>query len=548
MNLCKRVAAAAIGFTLIAGNVYASKIDITYGEGDKLKVAGSGFGASSVNLVVVAESEASPYDTDTRFAAVKSVTVKPDGSFGFEAKMPGSAPSGYYIVLPYVDDDIRERFFYVNPVIASEALYALSQAAGKSAVNSVLAKYASELGISADLALASVDSDVLAEKLMSLMPDGELDASEFAAAYVGALLCGGKDMSYDEFMDTLVNNAYILGCADSEFLSYSSEKQQEIFAQISKVDITTSEFSDVFGEAALIASLNTASIRSEYENVLFDEFDYMLKLDTSDYDELKYPEKVIRKMMAREFASSTELRDAFYDYVEAQADAEEDSGSKNTGGGGGGGVSSRGSYDAVVPEVLPQTPAVPVPGGASEFSDMKGHWAADAVAALKDKGIIDGVGDGSFAPDRNVTRAEFAKMICEAFDIKASGTRVSFDDVAGGAWYAGYVSELASASVINGISDNLFAPDAYITRQDAAVIMKRTADALGLNLEVTRAEVVFADDADIADYASDAVYTLYAAELINGTGGGRFDAAMSVTRAQAAQMIYNLITGTEVQK
>ena len=81
-----------------------------------------------------------------------------------------------------------------------------------------------------------------------------------------------------------------------------------------------------------------------------------------------------------------------------------------------------------------------VPAQAAVFSDIEGHWAQGNIEAMAEKGYLNGYADGTFRPDSPINRAEFAKIICEVYDLPVSeyGDRL-FSDVADGAWYAKYV-------------------------------------------------------------------------------------------------------------
>ncbi len=74
----------------------------------------------------------------------------------------------------------------------------------------------------------------------------------------------------------------------------------------------------------------------------------------------------------------------------------------------------------------------------NEFSDINGHWAEETIIKFKDKNIISGYPDGTFKPDNSVTRAEFAKIITEAFDLQEK-TTVDYDDVKSENWYYSYL-------------------------------------------------------------------------------------------------------------
>lgn len=74
----------------------------------------------------------------------------------------------------------------------------------------------------------------------------------------------------------------------------------------------------------------------------------------------------------------------------------------------------------------------------NNFSDIDGHWAEEAIVKFKDKNIISGYPDGTFKPDNSVTRAEFAKIITEAFDLQTKSV-LNYDDVGAEKWYYPYL-------------------------------------------------------------------------------------------------------------
>lgn len=73
-----------------------------------------------------------------------------------------------------------------------------------------------------------------------------------------------------------------------------------------------------------------------------------------------------------------------------------------------------------------------------EFSDIDGHWAEETIIKFKDKNIISGYPDGTFKPDNSVTRAEFAKIITEAFNLQEKNP-LEYEDVAQDGWYYPYL-------------------------------------------------------------------------------------------------------------
>ena len=216
------------------------------------------------------------------------------------------------------------------------------------------------------------------------------------------------------------------------------------------------------------------------------------------------------------------------------------SGGSSGGSGGGSGKSMSGYQTPIVPiekkEPLADNAVMP-----SKFKDISDdNWAKESIDSLASKGIVNGVTEDTFAPDDNVTREQFVQMLVKAFDIKAENSGCSFADVDTGAWYVESVAAAEAAGIVMG-SDGKFGIGEEITRQDAAVIAYRTLKAVDKKLNKTKEGVAF-DDADlIAEYAAEAVNEMACAEIINGIGENMFAPNDKCTRAMAAKIIYLIL-------
>jgi len=204
--------------------------------------------------------------------------------------------------------------------------------------------------------------------------------------------------------------------------------------------------------------------------------------------------------------------------------------------GSGGGSSSGGGFGGGSNITLP-APSAPAATG-SKFSDIPyTHWANTAVETLADRNVINGYPDNTFKGDNTVTREEFVKMAVSAFGVvKGDGQVKAFTDVASSFWAKSYIEIAVSAGVVNGVSDTKFGVEQPVTRQDAAVIIARIlklADSQGK---------AFLDDAKIADYAKNAVAAMSSKGIINGYEDGTFRPVNLLSRAEAAQIIYNALT------
>ncbi|WP_217591728.1 S-layer homology domain-containing protein [Cohnella sp. GbtcB17] len=179
------------------------------------------------------------------------------------------------------------------------------------------------------------------------------------------------------------------------------------------------------------------------------------------------------------------------------------------------------------------------------FDDLGGlPWAQDAIYGLAAKGVVQGVGNGRFDPNRSVTRAEFIAMLMKALDLNgaevaASGS--SFNDVAEGAWYADAVTAARKLGIVNGRSATKFGVSDPITRQDMAVMVDRALTAIGHAETAASVSTAFVDQDAISGYAREAVEAIRRAGIIQGTDGNRFEPFSHTTRAQSAAVIYRLL-------
>ncbi len=181
------------------------------------------------------------------------------------------------------------------------------------------------------------------------------------------------------------------------------------------------------------------------------------------------------------------------------------------------------------------------------FNDLSGfEWAKPAIERLHALGVAAGYDDGGFHPGDRVSRAEFCKFVTAALGIESPTEPESrFGDVSTEDWHAPYIAAAADLKIVNGYEDGNFRPDSGITREEAAAIICRAADALELPLNETRLNINFIDESDIQEIFVGYVDKLYTAGIINGDDDGNFRPADSLSRAETAQMIVNLLGALE---
>jgi len=178
----------------------------------------------------------------------------------------------------------------------------------------------------------------------------------------------------------------------------------------------------------------------------------------------------------------------------------------------------------------------PVAAMASEapFADLAGHWAAALVADWKAQHLITGYPDGSFGPERPVTRAELCALLNRVLGLtEADGGPLS--DVPDTAWYAADIRRAIAAGYLSPDEDGAVAPEAELTRQELAAML---ALALGLPFEAgasTLQQWIDGDEAG-AEFV-EALAELALRGVIRGFPDGTIGATQGTTRAQAVTML-----------
>ncbi len=131
----------------------------------------------------------------------------------------------------------------------------------------------------------------------------------------------------------------------------------------------------------------------------------------------------------------------------------------------------------------------------SGYSDVKtGDWFNNAVSTLSKAGIIAGYEDGSFRPNGYITRAEFATIAARFFDVTYSGKDL-FPDISGH-WAKDYINQAANKGFVNGYEDGTFKPDRNITRAEAVTLVNRTLDRHPDKSHFTKDMLVWPDNMD----------------------------------------------------
>lgn len=172
---------------------------------------------------------------------------------------------------------------------------------------------------------------------------------------------------------------------------------------------------------------------------------------------------------------------------------------------------------------------------AAKFTDVSGHWAEAYINQAVDLDLFSGTTPTTFSPNAVMTRAMFVTVLAKYSKEDISQyTTTQFQDVPTNAWYAHAVAWAYSGGLVSGTAPNQFSPNSAITREQMASLIVRFANYQRFVLPRTRSTKIFSDRNQTADYALDAVYTLYRSGIMSGTASGTFSPKGNATRAQCA--------------
>lgn len=172
-----------------------------------------------------------------------------------------------------------------------------------------------------------------------------------------------------------------------------------------------------------------------------------------------------------------------------------------------------------------------------KFTDVnKDAWYYDVIKTAVEKGLMNGISEMEFAPELQVSRAMFVTILYRAAGEPQVAKTTSFTDVAADKYYAKAVAWANANGIVTGITENKFAPDNNITREQMAAILYRYAK----NEEKT-GEITYTDKDAISDYALDATAWANSAGIMKGNEDGTFAPLRNASRAEAAAVFARLL-------
>ncbi len=172
------------------------------------------------------------------------------------------------------------------------------------------------------------------------------------------------------------------------------------------------------------------------------------------------------------------------------------------------------------------------------FADVSpDYWAKSYIDTLTQRGILAGFPDGTFAPDRAMTRAEFATQLAQAFELPVQADAPSsFVDIAADHWATAGIQEAVTTGFMKGYPNAVFQPEQTVPRAQVIV-----AIAAGLQLQSADPAVLYQyqDQAEIPAWAQEKIAAALAANIVTGQPNPiSLRPNQAATRAEVAAMLY----------
>jgi len=182
------------------------------------------------------------------------------------------------------------------------------------------------------------------------------------------------------------------------------------------------------------------------------------------------------------------------------------------------------------------------PGPGFPFEDvLESHWFYGNVYYMWENGLMKGTSERLFSPYMNLTRGMVVTVLYRMEGEPDVSGLSSFTDVPEGVWYSDAISWAADKDIALGFGDGTFHPNENVTREQMAAFVFRYAKHLGVKIPATIEYADFADQADISEWAAEAVEALYMAAIIQGRDNNRFDPKGLANRAEYAAILHRFL-------
>ena len=467
-------------------------------------------------------------------------TVGERGKYEFKFKV-GNIPTGEYTVrisktnAKTADDVVVEKLVYSNPNDYKTAVEALNKAASVIELKNIIDTYSMALGIDlsnetdSDAVLTIMLNSVKAEKLKSD------DAKSVQNCFNLSKLVAELNSSKTENINNKITVLDLSKCGLDGYYtkSYVNEDvQKNLTSRVSGKNFDSiPKLYKSLCEQFVLAVVEKSGSNSAIKEVI-DGFSEEIGASVSGFSE-----RNLSELSGQNYNDYSALKSAI-DNIKSSNSGSSSSSGGNRGGGSGGSIGGTKTY----PTVVPDTDNKDIELNYYVFDDLDGvEWAREPICKLAEMGVLRGKEYRLFYPNDNITREEFVKMLTVAYKLNIENKTAKFTDVNADDWFMPYVAAAFENGIVNGVSDDMFGTGQNITRQDLAVMAYNAALKNGVEFN-TEGVQKFSDDDKISDYAKTAVYALKSQDIVNGIDGKNFAPQDTATRAEAAKILYALIS------
>lgn len=330
----------------------------------------------------------------------------------------------------------------------------------------------------------------------------------------------------------------------ASFLDFPVTVQNTVVSKwTGKEYVSFSAAREAFNEAVILGAFSGMA-NAKLHAVLKENNDYA-KL--KNYENLKddlQVNSILNEM--RKNSSKINSIETFRSEYEKAYNASMNNSSTAPSGNGGSGVSQpsgTGTSIGVGGSTGSNKPNTVIPGQ-GEFTDLESvPWAKESINALFELGILNGKEKGIFAPNDNITREEFAKILVSAFHLMDENAKCDFTDLKESDWSYPYVASAKKNEMVKGYEDGRFGKTDPVTRQDMAVMIYRAMVNLKLvqGIDSVVTQNLFADQDAIAPYALNSVIMLKNISLLSGNDQKEFQPVSNATRAEVAVLMNRVL-------
>lgn len=177
------------------------------------------------------------------------------------------------------------------------------------------------------------------------------------------------------------------------------------------------------------------------------------------------------------------------------------------------------------------------------FSDIDGHWAKEWIESAVKIGFVSGYEDGTFKPERTITRAEFSTMLNNAIQIEIT-EKLNFSDVRESDWFYNEIQKSVAAGFFSGYENNTFRPNNPIKREEVAKVVAGAITTGNIDGE---GATLLKDYNTIQEWAKESVNTVYNKGYILGYPNKTYMPSKALTRGEAVKIIFEIVDNENIE-